>query len=495
MQKQNKTTKNQKMKKIYLIGVLTLVIILSMSFISAGWLADALAKITGYAVANTNAIPGNNSADIIITEGPTECYYGESCGPFKVSAPTIASPFYFQFWMKNLDSSEAAVRQFITQDKKNDWVLINNTDSSYSFSFTISDTKIVKSRIWTRAWKSSTYTVWSPGGMGWEVEMKNKPIIIDTPATPTSTSTSDQTSVTNQTSTSTESTGSSSTASNNIKISDITPSGIINYGDVIIEFKTDKIANCRAVQEKDADTYDNMNPSIFSTSDGINHKSKMFNFTRFKTGIYNYALYVKCKDSAGNINQKSVIINLSFNIPSIIKVKDTKAPVISEGKPKGVLSNGEVTISVKTNEVATCRAYGKDLSYGEMNPNLFSTADGINHVSKVMDLTILGNNNYKLYVKCKDSAKNVNLKSYIINFSINIPEPEMQCYDSDEGKNYEVFGVAGDSKFPDGLEDYCYTDNKKTNELVEYYCKDNQIAMEIKKCDGLCSEGVCLAKA
>ena len=166
------------MKKSGVISILviSIIILLSFNFISAGWYSDVMSQITGNSITGmvVEPIPGNNSASIITTTGPTECYYNEPCGPFTVSSD-ITLTYWYQFWVNKVYANGTSARQLVTPDAKG-WAPSAQTTKDYSFSFTITDTQATKVRIWTRAYKSSTYTVWTPAGNGYEIAMKVKPV-------------------------------------------------------------------------------------------------------------------------------------------------------------------------------------------------------------------------------------------------------------------------------------------------------------------------------
>ena len=93
-------------------------------------------------------------------------------------------------------------------------------------------------------------------------------------------------------------------------------------------------------------------------------------------------------------------------------------PVLSGGKPTGVLpaTTTQVTLSLITNENATCRyATIAGVPYGSM-PNTFSSTEGTAHS---MPLTgLLSDTNYRYYVRCQGAAGNVNTYDYLIAFTV-----------------------------------------------------------------------------
>ncbi len=99
-------------------------------------------------------------------------------------------------------------------------------------------------------------------------------------------------------------------------------------------------------------------------------------------------------------------------------VVDITPPVISNGSPSGILPIGttQTTISVVTNENATCKySTTAGISYSSLT-NVFSTTGAKNHSATVTGLQ--NGLNYNYYVRCQDAAGNANTSDYNINFFI-----------------------------------------------------------------------------
>ncbi len=98
---------------------------------------------------------------------------------------------------------------------------------------------------------------------------------------------------------------------------------------------------------------------------------------------------------------------------------DTTPPVRSNGGPSGTLAYGttSTTISLSTDEAATCRySTTAGVSYASMT-HTFSTTGGTAHSTAVAGLTNGGSYNY--YVRCVDGAGNANTDdSFAISFSV-----------------------------------------------------------------------------
>ncbi len=97
---------------------------------------------------------------------------------------------------------------------------------------------------------------------------------------------------------------------------------------------------------------------------------------------------------------------------------DTNPPVLSNGSPSGTLPAGttQTTLSVTTDENATCRySTVAGTSYAAMT-NTFSTTGGTSHSTTVTGLS--NGNSYSFYVRCVDAAGNANPADYTISFSV-----------------------------------------------------------------------------
>jgi len=95
-----------------------------------------------------------------------------------------------------------------------------------------------------------------------------------------------------------------------------------------------------------------------------------------------------------------------------------RTPVRSAGQPGGVLpaTATQTTLSLTTDENATCR-YGTTpgVAYNSI-PNTFSSTGGTAHSTQVTGL--VNGNNYNYYVRCQDAAGNANLSDYVIAFTV-----------------------------------------------------------------------------
>jgi len=104
---------------------------------------------------------------------------------------------------------------------------------------------------------------------------------------------------------------------------------------------------------------------------------------------------------------------------------DTVPPTRSNGQPTGILLAGttHTTISLTTNEKATCKySTAADTSYDSM-ANTFSTTGATFHSTTITELTSGASCNF--YIKCKDTAGNQNIDNYTISFSTALIQPEI----------------------------------------------------------------------
>ncbi|MFA7319688.1 MAG: hypothetical protein WC022_03795 [Parcubacteria group bacterium] len=96
----------------------------------------------------------------------------------------------------------------------------------------------------------------------------------------------------------------------------------------------------------------------------------------------------------------------------------TLPPILSHGAPSGELDKNttQITLSLTTNENATCKyATVANTSYAVM-PNTFSTTGSTTHSALVINLK--DSNSYDYYVRCDDGSGNVDMVDYHIGFDI-----------------------------------------------------------------------------
>jgi len=126
-----------------------------------------------------------------------------------------------------------------------------------------------------------------------------------------------------------------------------------------------------------------------------------------------HTLTALARDAAGNQTTSAAVgVTVSNTAP------DTTPPVLSNALPSGVLAAGttQTTLSLTSNENATCRyATTAGTAYGSM-PNTFNTTGGTVHSSLITGL--VGGQNYNYYVRCQDAALNANTADLVISFSV-----------------------------------------------------------------------------
>jgi hypothetical protein len=199
-------------------------------------------------------------------------------------------------------------------------------------------------------------------------------------------------------------------------LSNFSPTGTVASKYVTLSLSTDKAASCRySWYDKE---YDAMTLA-FTSNNRLYHVASA---TLSNAGNYNY--YVRCKDDSGNVNAPAGKISFYYYVyvapkPPVTPVApaDTAPPSMSGLSPSGNVSAKEITLSLYTDETATCR-YGKsDVDY-ELLPDNFGSA-GTDHRAPIV-LDSPGEHTY--YVRCVDGAKNKNTVSGQISFTYSLPE-------------------------------------------------------------------------
>ncbi|MFA5714578.1 MAG: fibronectin type III domain-containing protein, partial [Candidatus Paceibacterota bacterium] len=95
---------------------------------------------------------------------------------------------------------------------------------------------------------------------------------------------------------------------------------------------------------------------------------------------------------------------------------DVVSPVRSNGQPSGTTSNTQTTISLTTNESATCKySTAPGTAYASMT-NTFTTTEGKTHSRTITGLT--NGSSYSYYVRCQDSTGNANTDDFVISFKM-----------------------------------------------------------------------------
>ena len=190
------------------------------------------------------------------------------------------------------------------------------------------------------------------------------------------------------------------------------PTGTLAAGttQTTLSLTTNENATCRYATTAGV-AYASMT-NTFSTTGGTPHSTTV-------TGLANggsYSFFVRCQDAAANANTNDFTISFSVAQPA-----DTTPPVRSNGLPTGTLAAGttQTTLSLTTNENATCRyATTAGVAYASMT-NTFSTTGGTAHSTSVTGLANGGS--YSFFVRCQDTAANANTNDFTISFSVAQP--------------------------------------------------------------------------
>jgi hypothetical protein len=126
-----------------------------------------------------------------------------------------------------------------------------------------------------------------------------------------------------------------------------------------------------------------------------------------------HTLTALARDAAGNQTTSAAVSVTVSNAAA-----DTTPPVLSNAQPSGTLAAGttQTTLSVASNENATCRyATTAGTAYASM-PNTFGTTGGTAHSTLITGL--LSGQSYTYYVRCQDTAGNANTADLAISFSV-----------------------------------------------------------------------------
>src|SRR6185295_12092808 len=190
------------------------------------------------------------------------------------------------------------------------------------------------------------------------------------------------------------------------------PSGTLAAGttQTTLSLATNENATCRYATTASV-AYASM-ANTFTTTGTLAHSTTVTGLTN--GGSYNY--FVRCQDTAGNPNTNDFTISFSVAQPA-----DTTPPVRSNGAPSGTLAAGttQTTLSLATNENATCRyATTAGVAYASM-ANTFTTTGALAHSTTVTGLTNGGSYNY--FVRCQDTAGNPNTNDFTISFTVAQP--------------------------------------------------------------------------
>lgn len=117
----------------------------------------------------------------------------------------------------------------------------------------------------------------------------------------------------------------------------------------------------------------------------------------------------------------NVLQKVAYDVPPPLPT-DVTPPVRSGGSPTGNLNAGatQADLKVTTNENSTCKhSSTAGTAYDTISAS-FTTTDNLNHTANVTGLA--NGKTYNYYVRCKDTAGNVNADDYQITFSVAVPD-------------------------------------------------------------------------
>jgi hypothetical protein len=127
-----------------------------------------------------------------------------------------------------------------------------------------------------------------------------------------------------------------------------------------------------------------------------------------------HTLTARARDAAGNQTTSTAV--------SVTVSNDAAPPVLSNAQPSGTLAAGttQTTLSVTSNENATCRyATTAGTAYASM-PTTFGTTGGTAHSTLVGGLA--NGQSYSYYVRCQDTSGNADTVDLAITFSVAAPD-------------------------------------------------------------------------
>lgn len=156
-----------------------------------------------------------------------------------------------------------------------------------------------------------------------------------------------------------------------------------------------------------------------------------------------------------------------------IKISKSGSTVYEyKNKTNNIDKNEIVTIKTLNYEFDALGTYKVELFLDELN-----TIKELKEENNIDSVTI--------YVKDQSSSSSSNNDE---DGATTIKEVD-GCNDSDGGKNYKKLGTCTDENFVNGKKDFCAGDEN----LAEMFCSPSGLCdIEIKECDGVCRDGVCI---
>ena len=159
--------------------------------------------------------------------------------------------------------------------------------------------------------------------------------------------------------------------------------------------------------------------SVSTTEIAINYLGPSGTLANYvsTTGSGELRVRVQCTRT-GNFTGRGDLMSVVYDAPVGPPPPDTTPPVRSNSAPSGTLATGttQATLSLTTNENASCRyATSAGVAYESM-PNVFTTTGGAGHSTTVAGLNNGGS--YGHFVRCQDTVGNANSDDFIISFSV-----------------------------------------------------------------------------
>jgi len=265
--------------------ILTLAVIsilmLSLSFTSASWLSDFWGKITGEATATSCTWGGKAyKIDSIfwndgIKVSPAGCRYCDSSGS-TVSLASCQQAYTNGdcrvFWGRDIGGTN-----FVG---KNGVIGLSNGDKRFL---------CYGSKFYECGWELNDATLATKKANGdvigsYKCDLANRKWVENVTSTPTPDITPPV-------------------------ISNGTPTGIINYGEITVAVLTNENATCK-INNDDA-AWESMG-DLFRVTGGRKHTISRESGEPFSNGPYTF--YIRCKDAVGNVNQQSYVISFTVNV-------------------------------------------------------------------------------------------------------------------------------------------------------------------------------------
>lgn len=125
-----------------------------------------------------------------------------------------------------------------------------------------------------------------------------------------------------------------------------------------------------------------------------------------------HTIVAVARDAAGNVTTSTPVS------VTAVSSADTTPPVLSGGSPTGTLPAGTTatTLSVSTNENATCRySATAGTAYAAMT-GMFTSTGGTSHSTTLSGLT--NGTTYNRYIRCQDASGNANTSDFVVTFSV-----------------------------------------------------------------------------